>query len=59
VHKVKLALGERDQRTGQFAVIDGLAEGDTVLRYPNTALKDGQLAKIESNNQAARVVAGK
>jgi membrane fusion protein, multidrug efflux system len=59
VHKVKLALGERDQRTGQFAVVSGVAEGDSVLRYPNSALKDGQVAKIESNDQAARVVAGK
>jgi RND family efflux transporter MFP subunit len=59
VHKVKLALGERDQRTGQFAVISGLVEGDSVLRYPNSALKDGQVAKIEPNDQAARVVAGK
>ncbi len=59
VHKVKLALGERDQRTGELAVVSGLVEGDSVLRYPNTALKDGQVAKIESNDQAARVVAGK
>ncbi len=59
VHKVKLALGERDQRTGQFAVVNGLNEGDSVLRYPNSTLKDGQVAKIESNDQAARVVAGK
>ena len=35
-------LGDRDARTGAFAVRDGLAEGDTVLRYPNSTLKDGQ-----------------
>jgi membrane fusion protein, multidrug efflux system len=59
LHKVKLELGERDQRTGNFSVVNGLAEGDHVLRYPSSTLKDGQVAKIETTDKAARVVAGK
>ena len=42
LQKVKLDLGARDSRTGAFAVRNGLTEGDQVLRYPNTSLKDGQ-----------------
>ena len=42
LQKVPLALGERDPRTGEFAVAKGLAEGDQVLRYPTSLLKDGQ-----------------
>jgi RND family efflux transporter MFP subunit len=46
VHKVKLKLGERDQRSGDTALLEGLAAGDVVLRYPTTALHDGQPAKL-------------
>jgi membrane fusion protein (multidrug efflux system) len=40
--KVKLVLGERDARSGQFVVLDGLAAGDSLLRYPTSSLHDGQ-----------------
>jgi membrane fusion protein, multidrug efflux system len=40
--KVPLTLGDRDPRTGAFALRGGLAEGDKVLRFPNSTLKDGQ-----------------
>jgi RND family efflux transporter MFP subunit len=43
--KVALTLGERDPRTGDWAVTGGLAEGAQVIRHPNTALKDGQLVQ--------------
>jgi hypothetical protein len=43
--KVPLTLGERDPRTGDWAVAAGLAEGSQVIRHPNTALKDGQLVQ--------------
>lgn len=43
--KVALTLGERDPRTGDWAVTAGLAEGTQVIRHPNTALKDGQLVQ--------------
>lgn len=42
LQKVALTLGDRDARTGAFALHGGLAEGDKVLRFPNTTLKDGQ-----------------
>jgi RND family efflux transporter MFP subunit len=40
--KTPLALGERDPRSGDFALKEGLAEGDRVIRYPTALLKDGQ-----------------
>ena len=42
IQKATLLLGERDPRTGEWPVKGGLAEGDQVLRYPTTALKEGQ-----------------
>jgi multidrug efflux pump subunit AcrA (membrane-fusion protein) len=59
LQKVALTLGARDARTGAFAVVDGLADGDTVLRYPGSTLKDGQPAKLAETVNAARVVAEK
>ena len=43
--KASLSVGERDARTGEFALKGGLAQGDRVLRYPTANLRDGQ--KIE------------
>jgi RND family efflux transporter MFP subunit len=57
LQKVALTLGARDARTGAFAVAKGLADGDTVLRYPGSTLKDGQSAKLADT--AARIVAEK
>ena len=59
LQKVALTLGARDARTGAFAVNNGLANGDKVLRYPGSTLKDGQPAKLEDTGNAARVVAEK
>lgn len=42
LQKVPLALAERDARSGDYIVAGGLAEGDQVIRYPSTLLKDGQ-----------------
>ncbi len=42
IQKAALSLGERDPRTGEWPVRSGLDEGDRVLRYPSTALKEGQ-----------------
>lgn len=49
--KTDLAVGPRDPRTGGFEVKNGLAAGDTVLRHPNSSLKDGQQVEMA----AARV----
>lgn len=43
--KVKLTLGERDQRSGDYVVLAGLTEGDQLLRKPGSTLIDGQ--KVE------------
>jgi len=59
LQKVALTLGARDARTGAYAVDLGLADGDTVLRYPGSALKDGQVATLAETVKAARVVAEK
>jgi len=45
IQKVTLALGDRDPRTGDFVLRDGLAAGDQVIRHPNALLKDGQLVQ--------------
>jgi membrane fusion protein (multidrug efflux system) len=42
LQKVPLALAERDARSGDYVVAGGLVEGDQVIRYPTTLLKDGQ-----------------
>jgi RND family efflux transporter MFP subunit len=58
VHKVKLDLGERDTRTGTYAVNAGVVAGDSVLRYPASTLKDGQVATISTAQKPAQVAAG-
>ena len=49
LHKVDIALGERDQRRGDYVVKSGLAEGDVLLRNPNLTLRDGQ--KVDTSNK--------
>jgi RND family efflux transporter MFP subunit len=48
LHKVALVLGDRDPRTGAFALKSGLAEGDRVVRFPNATLKEGQVVNIDA-----------
>lgn len=59
VQKVKLDLGVRDPRTGLYAVKEGLAEGDTVLRYPGSTLKDGQPAQLAATAEPSTMTAEK
>jgi RND family efflux transporter MFP subunit len=42
LQKVTLALADRDARTGDYVLKGGLAEGDRVIRYPTSTLKDNQ-----------------
>ena len=42
LQKIAVGIGERDARTGDFVVTSGLADGDQVIRYPSSSLKDGQ-----------------
>jgi membrane fusion protein (multidrug efflux system) len=59
LQKVALTLGTRDPRTGAFPVNNGLANGDSVLRFPSSTLKDGQPAKLADTVEATQVVAEK
>ncbi|HEY8050237.1 MAG TPA: efflux RND transporter periplasmic adaptor subunit [Ramlibacter sp.] len=45
LHKVTLALGDRDPRRGDWVVRGGIVDGDRVLRNPIATLKDGQAVK--------------
>ena len=42
LQKVALKVGDRDPRSGDYVIVSGLDEGDQVIRYPSTALKEGQ-----------------
>ena len=42
---VRLVLGERDPRSGDFVLRSGLADGDKLIRHPGSTLKVGQ--KVE------------
>ena len=48
LQKVAFAAGDRDPRTGDYVVNSGLAEGDQVIRYPTTALKEGQSVRASA-----------
>jgi RND family efflux transporter MFP subunit len=53
LQKATIALGDRDPRTGEYAVKSGLAEGDRVIRYPTALLKDGQPIQTAAAKGAA------
>jgi multidrug efflux pump subunit AcrA (membrane-fusion protein) len=55
LQKVALTLGDRDPRTGAYALQSGLTEGDRVLRFPNATLKDGQSVTSEAAGKPAVV----
>jgi membrane fusion protein (multidrug efflux system) len=58
LEKVTLNVGDRDPRTGEYALRSGLSEGDQLLRYPTVTLHDGQAVQIASRaDPAAAVVA--
>jgi RND family efflux transporter MFP subunit len=42
LQKVPLALEDRDARTGDYVLKEGLAAGDQVIRHPTALLKDNQ-----------------
>ncbi len=53
LQKVALQLGERDARTGDFAVRIGLKDGDQLIRNPTSSLKDGQKIELAASPSAA------
>lgn len=50
LQKVRVSLGNRDDRTGGYELNSGVASGDIVLRHPGNKLVDGQ--KIEMTKPA-------
>jgi membrane fusion protein, multidrug efflux system len=46
VAKVAVKLGERDARSGEFQVLQGLQSGDRLLRHPGSNLADGQAVRL-------------
>jgi len=53
LHKVALDVGARDARSGDFVLKRGVTEGDRLLRYPNSTLRDGQKVELESAPDSA------
>ncbi|QGZ41898.1 RND family efflux transporter MFP subunit [Pseudoduganella flava] len=51
--KVNLAVGARDERTGQWQVTRGLAAGDMVLRAPGSTVHDGQPVQLVTPKNVA------
>jgi len=45
--KVEIKLGARDVQSGDYSILTGLAQGDTVIRHPRGALVDGAEVKME------------
>jgi RND family efflux transporter MFP subunit len=53
IAKVDLAVGARDQRSGNIEIRGGLKNGDAVLRNPNSSLKDGQPVELAAAKVAS------
>lgn len=64
LQKVSIGLGERDPRSGDFALRSGLAEGDQLIRYPSATLRsghkvEGAVVSAPSPKKAVAIEAGK
>ncbi len=46
INKVAVQLGARDERSGEFELKGGLANGDVLLRNPGSTLVDGQRVEV-------------
>jgi RND family efflux transporter MFP subunit len=53
IAKIDLAMGTRDQRSGNWEIKGGLKSGDSVLRNPNSSLKDGQAVELAAAKVAS------
>jgi len=51
--KVALGIGQRDARSGNWAVQTGLAVGDQVLRAPGSGFRDGQKVELQTPKAVA------
>ncbi|HLT91067.1 MAG TPA: efflux RND transporter periplasmic adaptor subunit [Woeseiaceae bacterium] len=59
LQRVEIDLGVHDARTGRYVVDAGLTEGDTVLRFPGSTLKDGQPAQLAGQAEPVTMSAEK
>ena len=57
VTKAPLTLGARDERSGRWQVLTGLAAGDTIVRVPGSGFKDGQKVVLAAPKAGAAVTA--
>ena len=55
--RVTVQLGERDARTGDYALKAGVAAGDRLIRYPTRAISDGQKVEFATVTPTAPVPA--
>ena len=46
INKAVVQLGDRDERSGDYPVRAGVADGDRILRNPNAQLVEGQLVEL-------------
>jgi len=51
--KVPLTIGARDERSGRWQVLSGLASGDMVVRVPGSSFKDGQKVQLSAPKAVA------
>lgn len=59
LQRVAVKLGDRDERTGLYPVLSGLAAGDRVLRNPSRTMSAGQAYELASPASAAAASAAK
>jgi hypothetical protein len=55
--KVLVQLGERDVRSGQWAVAAGLKEGDRYIKKPVSTLREGQKFEMAAPATSVRPAA--
>jgi membrane fusion protein, multidrug efflux system len=55
VQMAPLSLGRRDPRVGDFELLNGLNEGDIVIRNPTSNIKDGQKIKLSARGNSGTV----
>lgn len=51
--KIEIKIGARDVKTGDYAIVTGLGQGDTVIRHPRGGLVDGasvEMKKVDSDS---------
>ena len=57
LEKVALSIGDRDPRTGEFVLKNGLSEGDRLIKYPTVTLKNGQAVQVGGKSEQGPALA--